>query len=267
VAGASLLVLAVLAAAANFGVIQHLVTPGDPARTARGILTSAGLFRLAIAALGLVVVLDIVVARALLRFFEPVHHGVATLAAWLRVGYAAIFAAAISRLPAVLPLLSTTRHITAASTGQRQAEALMKIQDFQHIWQISLILFGLHLVLIGYLACKSGYFPGFSARCSSSPAAGTSSTASAGCSRITPSMSPTSRSSARPCSCSGSWRRGETSRSRPRTTRHPRHRPLSLYGMARSRNRSRASMPGRAARVECRAVYLDAISRVVEPEP
>ena len=35
----------------------------------------------------------------------------------------------------------------------------MKIQDFQDIWHVSLILFGLHLVLIGYLACKSGYVP------------------------------------------------------------------------------------------------------------
>src|ERR1022692_2751870 len=111
VAGAGLAVLAVLAAAANFGVIQHLATPGDPARTARDILASAGLFRLALAALAIVVILDIVVARALLRFFAPVHHGVATLAAWLRVGYAAIFAVAISRLAGVLPLLSTTRHI------------------------------------------------------------------------------------------------------------------------------------------------------------
>src|ERR1022692_1920297 len=109
VAGASLLVLAVLAAAANFGVIQHLVTPGDPARTARDILASAGIFRLAIAALAVVVILDIVVAWALLRFFEPVHQGLARIAAWLRISYAAIFAVAISQLPAVLPLLSTTR--------------------------------------------------------------------------------------------------------------------------------------------------------------
>ena len=35
----------------------------------------------------------------------------------------------------------------------------MKIEDFQDIWHVSLILFGLHLVLIGYLACKSGYVP------------------------------------------------------------------------------------------------------------
>jgi hypothetical protein len=43
--------------------------------------------------------------------------------------------------------------------GQRRAQALMKIQDFQDIWHVSLVLFGLHLVLIGYLACKSGYVP------------------------------------------------------------------------------------------------------------
>src|ERR1022692_3873400 len=159
VAGAGLAVLAVLAAAANFGVIQHLVTPGDPARTARDILASAGLFRLAIAALAIVVILDIVVARALRRFFAPVHRGLARIAAWLRISYAAIFAVAISQLTGVLPLLASTRHLTAASTGQRRAEAPMKIRDFHDIWQISLILFGLHLVLIGYLACKSGYAP------------------------------------------------------------------------------------------------------------
>ena len=159
VAGAGLVVLAVLAAAANFGVIQHLVTAGDPAITARDILASAGLFRLGTAALAVVVILDIVVAWALLRFFEPVHQGLARIAAWLRISYAAIFAVAISQLTGVLPLLSNARHLTAFSTGQRRAEALTKIHDFNDIWKISLILFGLHLVLIGYLACKSGYVP------------------------------------------------------------------------------------------------------------
>ena len=151
VAGSALLVLAVLSAAANFGVIQRLVTPDDATRTARDILASAGLFRLGIAALFVVVILDIVVAKALLTFFAPVHQGLATLAAWLRIIYAAIFAVAISQLVAVLPLLD--------SAGQGRHEALTKIQDFQDIWHVSLVLFGLHLILIGYLACKSGYVP------------------------------------------------------------------------------------------------------------
>jgi Domain of unknown function (DUF4386) len=141
VAGTGLLAMAVLAPAANFGVIQRLVTPGDATRTAGHILASAGLYRLAIAALAAVVILDIVVAWALLKFFEPVHKGLATLAGWLRISYAVIFAVAISQLMGVLPLLSSTRRLTAFSIGQRQAEALQKIHDFQDIWKVSLILF------------------------------------------------------------------------------------------------------------------------------
>ncbi len=159
VGGTGLLAMAVLAPAANFGVIHRLVTPGDATRTAGHILASAGLFRLGIAALAAVVILDIVVAWALLKFFEPVHKGLATLAAWLRISYAVIFAVAISQLTGVLPLLSNTRRLTALSIGQRQAEALQKIHDFQDIWKVSLILFGLYLLLLGYLACRSGYVP------------------------------------------------------------------------------------------------------------
>jgi len=49
--------------------------------------------------------------------------------------------------------------LTAFGIGQRQAEALQKIHDFQDIWKVSLILFGLYLILLGYLACRSGYVP------------------------------------------------------------------------------------------------------------
>ena len=56
-------------------------------------------------------------------------------------------------------------------------------------------------------------FPGFSVSCSSSPAAATWWTASAHCSyRATPSTWPPSPSSAKRCSCSGSWPRDGTSR-------------------------------------------------------
>jgi Domain of unknown function (DUF4386) len=159
VAGVGLLVLAVLAGAANFGAIQHLVTPGDAGRTTTNIAASAGLFRLGIAALVLVVALDVVVAWALRTFFEPAHQSLATLAAWLRVGYAAIFAVAISQLLGVLTLLSNAPYLKTLGIDQQRTEALLKIQSYQDIWHIGLVLFGLHLVLIGYLAYTSGYVP------------------------------------------------------------------------------------------------------------
>jgi Domain of unknown function (DUF4386) len=159
VAGIGLLVMAVLAGAANFGAIEGLITKGDATRTAQDIMAHASLFRLGIAAFVAVVILDIVVAWALLTFFEPVDKGLATLAAWMRIAYAAIFAVAISQLVGVLPLLSNENSVTALGIDQRRTEALMKIQSYQDIWHIGLVLFGLHLVLIGYLACRSSYVP------------------------------------------------------------------------------------------------------------
>jgi hypothetical protein len=157
VAGLGILIMAVLAGGANFGAIQGLITEGDATKTATDIMASQGLFRLGIVAMVLVVVLDVVVAWALRTFFAPVHQGVATLAAWLRLAYAAIFAVAISQLVGALHLLGNDRYLTTFSTDQRHTEALLKIEGYQDIWNVSLVLFGLHLVLIGYLAYKSGY--------------------------------------------------------------------------------------------------------------
>jgi hypothetical protein len=159
VAGTALLGVAVLAAAGNFGAVQRLVTDGDATRTAIDIMAAQATFSLGIAALAVVVVLDIVVASALRTFFAPVHQRLASLAAWLRVSYAAIFAVAISQLFAALRLLQNSPHLTGASLVHQRTEALRKIESFQDIWHISLVLFGLHLVLIGYLTYRSGYAP------------------------------------------------------------------------------------------------------------
>jgi Domain of unknown function (DUF4386) len=159
VAGTALLGVAVLAAAGNFGAVQRLVTDGNATRTAIDIMAAQTTFSLGIAALVVVVALDIVVARALRTFFAPVHHRLASLAAWLRVSYAAIFAVAISQLFAALRLLQTAHHLTGFALVHRRTEAMQKIEAFQDIWRISLVLFGLHLVLIGYLTYRSGYAP------------------------------------------------------------------------------------------------------------
>ncbi|NNK92008.1 MAG: DUF4386 domain-containing protein, partial [Acidimicrobiia bacterium] len=80
VGGLSLLVMAIVAAWANFAVIEALVTPGDATTTARDIAASEGTFRLGVAAFALVAVLDIVVAWALYVVFRPVHRTVSAAA-------------------------------------------------------------------------------------------------------------------------------------------------------------------------------------------
>lgn len=161
VGGAALLLLAVLSGWVNFGVVEALVTDGDAARTARDILAAETTFRLGVVALLVAAILDIVVAWALGVFFAPVDRGIATVAAWFRAIYAGIFMIAITELAGALGVLERAAPSTAFSRDQLQVEALQRIESFHLVWDVGLLLFGLHLALIGYLAYRSDYAPRF----------------------------------------------------------------------------------------------------------
>ncbi|MEV0261137.1 DUF4386 domain-containing protein [Streptomyces sp. NPDC050617] len=158
-AGIGILVMAALAVFANFAVVEHLVTEGDAERTARDIRASDAMFRSGVAALALVAVLDVIVAWALLTFFAPVHKGVSTLAAWFRLAYAAVLMVAASQLAGVPSLAAADGHAGPQGADQRHVEALMKVDAFHDVWDTGLILFGFHLLALGYLAYRSGYVP------------------------------------------------------------------------------------------------------------
>jgi hypothetical protein len=158
-AGVGLLLISVLAAVGYVAIVQRLVTPGDPVATATDILGSAGLFRLGVAMLYVVVVLDVLVAWALLGVFESVNRSVSRLAAWFRLAYAAVFMVAIGHLAGVPDLLGSTGYSTAFSTEQLQGQAMVKVEAFHDTYMAGLILFGVHLLILGYLAFRSGYVP------------------------------------------------------------------------------------------------------------
>jgi hypothetical protein len=145
IAGLALALIAVLSAFGNFVALQPLVTPGDAAKTAIDISNSEALFRWGIASLILVAVLDIIVAAALLRLFEPVNRSLSITAAWFRVAYAAVYLVAIIQLVVALGLLGDPDQASRA------------IDAYDTIWLVGLILFGVHLLLIGYLAYRSGF--------------------------------------------------------------------------------------------------------------
>lgn len=159
IGGVGLLLMSVLAGLGNLVVLEGLVTEGDAARTAADITASAGMFRLGVACMLLVVVLDVVVAWALLQVFSPVDRSLSQLAAWFRLAYAAVFLAAIGQLAVVPGLLQPDGHPSALGDDQLEAQALLKIETFDSIWSAGLLLFGVHLLLIGYLAYRSVQVP------------------------------------------------------------------------------------------------------------
>jgi hypothetical protein len=150
----------VLAGLANFAVLERLVSEGDTTRTTSDLLEALGSFRLAIVALFLLAALDVVGAGALWVFFDRVHHGVAVLAAWCRGLYAAILAVAILHLVAAARLLGDSQSRGPIETPV-PGQVLTRIQKFDDLWSLGLGLFGVHLVLIGWLAFTSGFVPRF----------------------------------------------------------------------------------------------------------
>lgn len=158
-AGAGLLLMSALAGFAYQFAVKGLVTQGNAAKTAANIMGHQDLFRFGILSLFVVVVLDVVVACALYRVFKPVSARVSLVAAWLRIVYAGIFAVAIIQLVAVLRLLDNARHPDASRMVQVHAQALARISDFTDIWDAGLVLFGLHLLIVGYLAYRSSFVP------------------------------------------------------------------------------------------------------------
>jgi Domain of unknown function (DUF4386) len=158
-AGVGLLLMSAFAGFGVFAAVEGLVTPGNAARTTRDIAASEGLFRLGIVSLFLVIALDVVVAWGLYRVFGPVSQGLSLLAAWLRIVYGGIFMVAIGQLLGVPRLLGNDDYLAAFGADQVQAQALLRIDTFYDIWDAGLFLFGLHLLVIGYLAYRSGYVP------------------------------------------------------------------------------------------------------------
>lgn len=159
IAGIGLILMTLLAPIANFSILHGLIVPGDAAKTANNIIASEGLFRIGICFFLIVAILDIVVAWALYIFLKPVNKGISLLTALLRIVYATVLSVALIYLINVLQLLSGADYLSAFTANQLQAQAMLSLNTFARGWEFGLIIFGFHLLLLGYLVFKAEYMP------------------------------------------------------------------------------------------------------------
>ncbi|MCW2605486.1 MAG: hypothetical protein JWO60_179 [Frankiales bacterium] len=149
-----------LAVLAPFGVlfaVDGLVTGGDPVQTASDIAGSEMLFRLGIVSLLAVAAIDVAVAWALHQVLRPASSSLSILTAWFRLAYATVLLVGVAHLVGALRLLDTPPG--AFSTAQNQAQALSEVEAFHDVFSAGLVLFGAHLLLVGYVAYRSRFVP------------------------------------------------------------------------------------------------------------
>ena len=161
IGGFALLIISILAPVGYYGLIKHLIVSGDAAATVSNIKASEGVFRIGICCLLINAVLDLVVAWALYIVLKPVNKSISLLSAWLRVAYTVILIVALSNFVNVLQLLSGVGYLATFESNQLYANVMLLFATYENVWNLGYVLFGFHLIILGYLVFKSDYLPKF----------------------------------------------------------------------------------------------------------
>jgi hypothetical protein len=146
--------MAVVAPIAQFGILNTLVVPTDANATATNIAGSLGLFGTAIAIFFLVAILDVAVAYALYVVLRAVNRNVALVVTALRMVYGAVFGIALLNLWNVVALVGSS----GAAPGAVASQVGNSIGSFNTVWDVGLLIFGVHLVGLGALLFRAPLF-------------------------------------------------------------------------------------------------------------
>ncbi len=130
-----------------------------PAETVKNLTAHPHLFSAAVLSYVASAIGDVVMAWALYALLRPINRALAMLGSLLQLVYAAAWLAAIANLGLIYRLVAVpdySRHTSAAGLPLQIAELL---GAYRSGWGLSLILFGLHLVVTGWLIARSSYLP------------------------------------------------------------------------------------------------------------
>ena len=144
---------------AEFSIYPKLVIPGNIEQTVHNLVAHERLFAVAILCYLVTFIEDVVIAWALYVLLVPVNRAVSLLTAWFRLVYTAMALFALLHLVRVYRLVTTPDYLTLFGSGPLHAQVQLLLNSFRYDWSLSLVIFGIHLALLGYLIFRSTYIP------------------------------------------------------------------------------------------------------------
>jgi hypothetical protein len=136
-----------------------VVVPGDPAATVENLMASQSLFRLGIVAETVIVLVEIVVSALLYVLFRSVSKPLSLAAALARFAQSILQAVNLFTAVPALLLLGGAGYLTAFNPDQLNALVLLFADANAFMIIIWGLIFGFHLLLLGYLVYRSGFMP------------------------------------------------------------------------------------------------------------
>jgi hypothetical protein len=131
----------------------------DPVQTLANLQAHPHLFGAAVLAYFGQLFGDVVMAWGLYVLLAPVNCALSLLASWLQLTYAAMALAAVINLALAYRLLFVPEYAGLLPPGALAVQVRMLIGGYRAGWSLSLVLFGWHLVVVGFLFARSTYLP------------------------------------------------------------------------------------------------------------
>lgn len=119
--------------------------------TLENLAANKSLFLAELAGWSIIFITDMVVAMALYIFFRSTSKQTSAITASIRITYTLILGAAIIQLFRIVPELS--------SVNPDASEVSSHLHMFENLWSLGLVVFGLHLIGLGYLSVQSTSVP------------------------------------------------------------------------------------------------------------
>ncbi len=158
-AGALYLIIIMLGIFSEVGVRSQLVVRGDAAATAANIMRSEMLFRIGFVSDIVVFLCDVAVAALLFVLLRPVNRTLSLVAAGFRLTGTAIYGVNMLNQMAALLLVTGGSVPGSFTQDQSHALALFFMDVHRHGYDLGLVFFGVHCLVLGYLLAKSAIVP------------------------------------------------------------------------------------------------------------
>ncbi len=153
-AGLNYAAIFALAIYANFFVLSKLLVGGDAAATAANIAQNENIFRIAFACLFVVMIADVFISWAFYYLLQPVSAPLSMLSSLFRLTYTIAQIGVLLNFAKALQITSAPEFFAAPG-----ALAYLFTAAHQGEFTLTLIFFGVHLVLLGYLIIRASYLP------------------------------------------------------------------------------------------------------------
>ena len=159
VAGVLYLIIIVCGLFSEIFVRSSLISPRDAVATASNIMAADGLFRAGFLADSIMFLSDVVLAVLLFVLLKPVNKTLALIAMFFRLTQTAVIALNLLNYHAAMLLLKGQSYASAFDAAQLNSLSSFFLDLHSHGYDLGLLLFGVHCLILGYLIAKSLYMP------------------------------------------------------------------------------------------------------------